>query len=152
MNIIVVNETKNKISVRRLENVAHHIIEFLKSKRIRNKSMLANRNELTLVFISKSKMQKINLQYREKDKPTDVLSFASQDESSLGEVVFCLDVLKKQAREQKHSLDRELLYMLIHGFLHLLEYDHEQSPAEEKSMFKLQNQCFEHLSYIKTIL
>ncbi|MBC7419661.1 MAG: rRNA maturation RNase YbeY [Bdellovibrio sp.] len=152
MNVIVVNETKTKLNSKRINNVAHQVIEFLLAKNIRNKKILLQKKEITFVFLSANRMRKINLQFRGKDKPTDVLSFTSADPELFGELIFCLDVLKKQAREQKHSIDRELLYMMIHGCLHLLGYDHELSKLEEKRMFALQDQGFEQLSYIKTIL
>ena len=87
-------------------------------------------------------MQKINLQFRGKDKPTDVLSFESQDAHTLGELIFCLPVLKKQAKEHKQSLQDELTLMIIHGILHLLGYDHEASKAEDALMFQIQEYCF----------
>lgn len=90
-------------------------------------------------------MKKINLQFRNKNKPTDILSFQSEDINSLGELVLCIDVLKAQAKKQRHSLDAEVAYMLIHGILHLLGYDHEASAAEERRMFRLQDKGFSEL-------
>ncbi len=152
MNVIVVNETQTKINTKRLASVAAKVIEFLLSKNIRNKKLLTEKNEVTFVFLGAAHMQKINKQFRQKNRPTDVLSFSSDDPESIGELLFCIGVLKKQAKQQQHSLDRELLYMMVHGFLHLLGYDHELSKSEESRMFSLQDQAFEHLSYIKTIL
>jgi probable rRNA maturation factor len=152
MNINIVNETKLKIRARRLTQAVQDIILNLTQLKVRNFKKLHQAPEVTLVFLSAAKMKKINHQYRGKNKATDVLSFSSEDESSIGEIAFCLDVLKKQAKSQGHSLDRELLYMMIHGFLHLLGYDHEKSNREEKLMFKIQDECFERLSYIKIIL
>ncbi len=116
----------------------------IKSK-LRNSKLLKSKT-VTLVFLDPQKMKKINKQFRSKNKPTDVLSFAPVEEESLGEILFCLDVLKKQAKDQGHSLENEFLYMLIHGVLHLLGYDHELSMAEEKLMFKIQDQLFAQLT------
>ena len=91
-------------------------------------------------------MKKINSQFRGKNRPTDVLSFESADPNSMGELLFCVDVLKIQARAQNHSLEQEFLYMLVHGLLHLLGYDHELSKKEEMHMFRLQDQCFRQLN------
>ncbi|MBC7742979.1 MAG: rRNA maturation RNase YbeY [Bdellovibrionaceae bacterium] len=152
MNVNIVNETKTKLSDRRIKTAAQNVIDDLLANKIRNRKRLQTSSEVTLVFLTTAKMKKINHQYRGKNKATDVLSFGSEDADSLGEMAFCLGVLKNQAREQRHSLDRELLYMLIHGFLHLLGFDHEQSVRAEKEMFKLQDAIFERLSHIKTIL
>ena len=94
-------------------------------------------------------MKKINKAFRGKNKATDVLSFASVTPDSLGELVFCLDVLKNQAAEQNHTLGHEFLYMLIHGLLHLLKYDHEISKTEHIKMFKRQDKLFVELTELK---
>lgn len=152
MEVIVVNETKTKISARRLNAVAAQVIELLLKKNLRNKKRLRAKSEMTFVFLSTRSMKKINHQFRKKNRATDVLSFSSEDPASMGELVFCLDVLKKQARSQKHALDRELLYMMVHGILHLLGYDHELSKSEEKRMFSLQDQAFDQLSHLQSII
>lgn len=145
MKVIQVNQTQKRRASeeeKQLGLQVQQIIKFFKTKRVRNKAMLTKKNELTVVFLSRRDMQQINLKYRGKDKPTDILSFESTDPKSLGELLLCSDVLKVQAREQGHSLDAETLYMLIHGVLHLLGYDHERSKREETLMFRLQDACF----------
>ncbi|MGZ3689994.1 MAG: rRNA maturation RNase YbeY [Pseudobdellovibrio sp.] len=118
---------------------------FLK-KKVRNKKFLMQKSELTVVFLTKAQIKKINFQFRKKDKVTDILSFASDDPNSLGELLVCHDVIAKQAGEHGHSVDAELLYMLIHGILHLLDYDHERSKEENHLMMRIQDLCFEKLS------
>lgn len=98
-----------------------------------------------LAFIDAVEMKKLNKQFRGKNYPTDVLSFAPVEPGSLGELVFCTDVLKRQAREHQLTYRDELTYMLIHGLLHLLGYDHERSQAEARKMFKIQDAIFEEL-------
>ena len=124
------------------------ICDYFLSKKVRNKRLLIEKKELSVVFLSSVKMQKINKQFRNLNKPTDILSFASIDPQSLGELLLCIDVLKKQAKSQKHSLRLEISYMLIHGILHLLGYDHEISLNEEKLMFRIQDRCFKKLSLV----
>ncbi len=97
------------------------------------------------MFLSSSEMKIINRQFRKKNKPTDILSFLSVDPDSLGELLLCTDVLKAQAVRHGHSFNDEVTYMLIHGILHLLGYDHEVSQKEEKLMFCLQEKCFNGL-------
>lgn len=145
MKLILVNETKD-LKAKRLEAFLKGILRHFSKKKLRNKKKLLSKKELTLVFLNKKEMKKINFQFRGKNKPTDVLSFQSEDPESFGELLFCVDVLKIQAKEQKHSLEQEFLYMLIHGMLHLLDYDHELSKNEEKLMFRLQDQCFKQLN------
>ncbi len=145
MKLIVVNKTKD-LNTRRLEAFYKKIqTEFLR-KNVRNKNLLVEKKELTLVFLNKPEMKRINFQFRRINKPTDVLSFKSEDRASLGELLFCSEVLKIQARQQKHSFEQEFIYMLIHGLLHLLGYDHELSKKEEKRMFHLQDQCFKQFN------
>lgn len=148
MKVIQVNQTQKRRASeeeKKLGLQVQQIIKFFKTKRVRNKAMLGERKELTVVFLSSRDMKQINFRYRGKNKPTDILSFASADPRSLGELLLCLDVLQAQAREQGHSLETETLYMLIHGVLHLLGYDHELSQHEETVMFRLQELCFQHL-------
>lgn len=148
MNITIVNKTQEKISQKRLHYALEMILSFLKSKKIRNKKWLLQKKEIVFIFLGKNEMQKINFKYRKKNKPTDVLSFQSGDKLTLGELVFCFSVLKKQAKEQGHSIHQELQYMMIHGLLHSLGYDHEVSKSEEKIMFRIQNLCFEQVCHL----
>lgn len=91
-------------------------------------------------LVSASEMKKLNCAWRRKDYATDVLSFPPPEVffrmGNLGELVICLPVMKKQAREQKHSLEQELEVLLVHGILHLMGFDHELGPKETKLMRK----------------
>lgn len=98
--------------------------------------------ELTLVFVSKASIQALNKQFRNKNKPTDVLSFDALEPDSLGELVFSAEVLSKQSKEHELTFRDELVYMLYHGVLHLCGYDHEDSAAEAKKMFAIQDKAF----------
>ena len=89
-------------------------------------------------YVSLQKMARLNGQYRGKNKPTDVLSFPSPEPffsaGFLGELVICEPVMKRQAKEQGHSLKHENEVLLVHGFLHLLGFDHEKSPSQARVM------------------
>lgn len=102
---------------------------------------LSSFQEISLVFLDPKLAKNLNKQYRNKNYPTDVLSFAGM-EPSLGELVMCPQVLAAQAQEQKHSFRQETLYMAIHGTLHLLGYDHEKNKLKAKEMFALQEEMF----------
>lgn len=157
MKIVIVNQTAMKLPEAQMSRFVKSVILELRKKRLRSSERLRLKKELTLVFLTSNQIKKINQQYRGKNKATDVLSFIPfdvdnlrgenyrGDKDSLGELLFCIDVLKKQAKEQKHSFAEEFAYMLIHGLLHLLGYDHEVSKKEEKIMFSLQDRIFEQL-------
>jgi probable rRNA maturation factor len=145
MEAQVVNQSKNLTHAKKIQKHLDAVIRGLSKVKVRNQKLLKSK-AITLVFLDSAQMKKINKQFRGKNKPTDVLSFASIEPGSLGELLFCLDVLKKQAKQQEHSLEHEFLYMLIHGVLHLLGYDHELSAKEEKLMFRIQDTLFEQLT------
>lgn len=145
MEALVVNQSKNLTHSKKIQKNLDAVIRGLNKTKVRNQKLLKSKG-ITLVFLDSAQMKKINKQFRGKNKPTDVLSFAPVEPGSLGELLFCLDVLKKQAKEQGHSLEHEFLYMLIHGVLHLLGYDHELSAKEEKLMFRIQDALFEQLT------
>ncbi|MHD0397585.1 rRNA maturation RNase YbeY [Staphylococcus simulans] len=100
--------------------------------------------ELSVTFVDKDEIQQINRDYRDKDKVTDVISFALEEDEPeiegldiprvLGDIIICADVAKEQAKEYGHSFERELGFLSLHGFLHLLGYDH-MNEADEKEMF-----------------
>lgn len=145
MKVNIVNEPEKLLSAPQLKKLVQRICRYFAVKKIRNRQMLLKKKELTVVFLSRAEMKTINYQFRKKNKPTDILSFASGDPESLGELLLCLPVLEEQAKRQQHSLQHETAYMLIHGILHLLGYDHELSKAEEQLMFRLQDRCFEEI-------
>ena len=103
--------------------------------------------EVSLVFTDSEMVQKLNRDYRGVDEATDVLAFYMLPQKGadssfalppdgitrLGEVIISYPQALEQAREQGHSIERELALLIIHGILHLLGYDHEQ-PEEEKRM------------------
>lgn len=95
--------------------------------------------ELSVVLCDDAFIHPLNLQYRGKDKPTDVLSFsqregeeADEDDPVLGDVVISLETAATQAAERGHGLDHEARVLLVHGVLHLLGYDHEQDDEAEE--------------------
>ncbi len=101
---------------------------------------------LTVVFFNPREAKKINFKYRKKNYATDILSFEGDEHESLGELVLCPQVLKKQSQEHGLQFQQELGYMLIHGVLHLLGFDHEKDKRKAKEMFQIQDEIFEDLS------
>ncbi|MSR85169.1 rRNA maturation RNase YbeY [Candidatus Uhrbacteria bacterium] len=87
-------------------------------------------------FVSARDMQTLNRRYRGKNRPTDVLSFAIPDQSSLGDLAIC----SSYARKNNKNLRGELIRLLAHGVLHLAGFDHATARTEAR-MFRLQERC-----------
>ena len=95
-----------------------------------------------------SEIHTLNHQYRQKNKPTDVLSFPLADELQphlLGDVIISVETAARQAQRRGHPLREEMQTLLIHGILHLLGYDHEISRSEAIRMHRKEQE-------VKTIL
>jgi probable rRNA maturation factor len=113
----------------RLQTLAQHILS----------EAGAADTELSVSVVGDRRMRRLNRQYRGLDRSTDVLAFAMREapkasRSMLGDVVISIDTAFRQARAAKHSVDREVVMLLIHGILHLLGYDHERNPREAHKM------------------
>ncbi len=94
--------------------------------------------ELSVVLVDDKQIALLNRQYRKQAGATDVLAFAMQEgefaeinPQLLGDVVISVETAQRQAKEQQHSLTKELQILLIHGVLHLLGYDHIKQPEAE---------------------
>lgn len=135
---------------------------FLKSKlnKLFEKILIETNNNLLnlavgVKFVDDEEIKKLNKEFRDVDKVTDVLSFpmydikagqrlekvlskldAIESEIYLGDIVICKNKVYSQAKEYNQTKKRELCYLAVHSFLHLLGYDH-QTKAEEKKMFGL---------------
>jgi probable rRNA maturation factor len=116
------------------------------------KQMVEEHSEVSVTFVSNERIQEINREYRDKDMPTDVISFAMEELGEgevelsgiempriLGDIVISIPRTKEQAEEYGHSFQRELGFLAVHGFLHLLGFDH-MTEDEEKEMFTLQKE------------
>jgi len=134
------NNTKNLIDEKYLKS---NISKVLKLLNLSNKY-------ISLAFVSKKEIHEMNNVYRGKDKVTDVLSFSFVFEKTiwdfktfkddeLGEIIICYDVAKIQAKEFKKSIREELLFLTIHGILHLLGFEDEKTEKEWKHMERWQN-------------
>ncbi len=92
--------------------------------------------KLNIIFVTDEEIKEMNKNYRNKDYITDVISFPN-DEVELGDIFICLEQAKRQSIEYNHSLDREVGFLAVHGYLHVIGYDH-QTEDEEREMFSLQ--------------
>lgn len=135
------------------------IVEKVLKKCFEEEGLIDSKLIMTITFTTPEEIRKINKKYRKIDRATDVLSFpmfekAELDEKIknkdflyedvLGDVIISIDKVKEQAEEYGHSFERELSYMLVHGFYHLMGYDHIEEedkkimrPKEEKILNEL---------------
>lgn len=108
--------------------------------------------ELDVIIVDNEYIHKINKEYRGVDRPTDVISFALEDDPDikldhriLGDIYISIDKAREQANEYGHSLKRELCFLTVHGVLHLLGYDHMKSKKDEEVMFGKQDKILNDL-------
>ena len=101
-------------------------------------------SEISISFVTAEEIRALNKQYRDKDEPTDVLSFAftqpdewddSLPSTMLGDIIICTDIAREQAGTYGHTLGRELGFLTVHGLLHLAGYDHltEEDETEMRA-------------------
>jgi len=148
LQIDLIDETK-KLSdsdIELIENLLNYAAD---------KEHIEDGTEISVMIVSNDEIQKINKAYRSKDYATDVISFAMEElgvdeleirgadmPRMLGDIIISIDKAQEQAQEYGHSYMRELGFLTIHGFLHLLGYDHIEEE-DEKKMFKRQNELLE---------
>ncbi len=113
--------------------------------------------EVSVSFVTNKEIRSLNKAYRNKDAETDVLSFPLTNEDGteevssetgfvlLGDVVISLETAVKQAEMYGHSLEREVGFLTVHSMLHLLGYDHETSPLDERIMREKEENVLEKL-------
>ncbi|MCX6780735.1 MAG: rRNA maturation RNase YbeY [Candidatus Magasanikbacteria bacterium] len=124
---------KKKLSEKKLEKKLQLASQLVLRKERKGKM------HATIVFVTPKKIQSLNKIYRKKDSVTDVLSFREFDDdaSYLGEIVVCRSQVRANAREYEVPYDEELVRMVIHSTLHLLDYDH-MKPSDARVMLPLQ--------------
>lgn len=140
------------------ENIIKKVIkQCFEEEKIENSNLI-----VTIILTTPDSIKKINKKYRQVDRATDVLSFPMFDkkdleekimkedfehEDMLGDIVISIEKVKEQAKEYGHSFEREFSYMIVHGFYHLMGYDHIEEkdkkimrPKEEKILDALRIQ------------
>ena len=142
MSIGIFNKTEEKIDKSFVRKVVKHTL----------KKMEAEKSEVNIIFVGLEEIHEINKTYRNVDRPTDIISFALEDtedvtvyeERVLGDIYICLDKVHEQAKEYGHTEIREMAFLIVHGLLHLLGYDH-MIKEEEKIMFGLQEEILNEM-------
>lgn len=126
-NITIYNKTKNDLSL--YEEI---LINVFNDNNIKA--------SFSIIFVSKKEIKHLNKQFRNINKITDVLSFTNDEQDGyLGDIFICLKKAIKQAKTYEHSLEREISFLAVHGYLHLIGYDH-QTKEEEKEMILKQEE------------
>ena len=139
MEIEIFNETEENLE-EELRELKELLVNVAKDDGLEN--ILFN-----VIIIDNSRIREINREYRNIDRETDVISFALEDDKTfnlqeirvLGDIYISIEKARSQALEYGHSFKRELSFLAIHGFLHLLGYDHMEKD-EEEIMFKKQEE------------
>lgn len=132
----IFNETTEEVE--ELENVKNVLNMAIELEKVGNVSF-------NVILVDNDYIHKLNREYRHIDRPTDVITFALEDYPDvtyddfrlLGDIYISLDKAHSQAEEYGHSFKRELCFLAVHGFLHLLGYDHMEKE-DEKIMFARQ--------------
>ena len=107
--------------------------------------------EISVLLTADGNIRELNKKYRNKDYPTDVLSFQMDEDNMLGDIVISMDRAKEDAEKTGNSLECYVTFLFIHGLLHLLGYNHENSKEEEREMFTLQDTILKKLIDVKLI-
>jgi len=103
---------------------AHRVLRHLKT----------DAEDLAIAFVDDAAMRRLNREFRRKDKTTDVLTFPGDEPTHLGDIVISLEQARRQARDEKHSLATEVRYLILHGILHSMGYDHETDDGEMNAL------------------
>ena len=108
--------------------------------------------EISVNLVGETKIKNLNKKYRNKNAATDVLSFPLSTDTfkkygilPLGDIFICLPVAKKEAEKENISVEKKLAWLTVHGFLHLLGYDHEGSAAESEKKQRLEEKIVEQI-------
>ena len=145
--IEIFNETKNNI--KELEDVRKVIDIAIKNQKLDNL-------EFNIIIVDNDYIHELNKNYRNIDRPTDVITFALEDYEDgielehrmLGDIYISIDKAITQAEEYGHDLRREMCFLAVHGFLHLLGYDHMEKE-EEEIMFKKQEEVLSRYEIVR---
>lgn len=133
INIFNHQDTK-EIDKKKLKNVVEYVL----------KKEIGDGNYELNILITDDEGIIVYNKYRKKDEPTDVLSFSyGIDQETIGDIVVSVESIERQAPFFNNNFEEEFFYIIIHGILHIIGYDHENSEEEAKRMFDTQDRYFE---------
>lgn len=132
----IFNETNETIDIKDIETLLNNTVKFLSIEEA----------IFNVIIVDDEKIHEINREYRNVDRPTDVISFALEDDKTmtsevriLGDIYVSIDTARHQAYEYYNTEKEELRFLIIHGLLHLLGYDH-MNESDEKEMMSLEEE------------
>ena len=131
------NETRQKFSEAVFKKIVDRFYKVLKNHV--DKKLLKRNGNIELVMVDDETIRQINRDYRKKDRPTDVISFAYLEVTNyekergdviVGDIFISVDTAKKQSKEKNHSLEKEMAILFVHGMLHCFGFDHKNDKQE----------------------
>ena len=152
MNLLIANDTNEDLDLDLIRKKAEKTIREV--LRVEN---ISENAEVSLSIVDKETIHKLNKEYRNVDRETDVLCFPLDEEGFdnegnplilLGDIVICLDVAEDHAVDFGHSLEREIMYLICHSTLHLLGYDHIEED-DKKVMRSKEKEVMKNLGVFK---
>lgn len=151
MPLFIINEKDESL----LSDAVASVLEEMVTAVLREEALRGEDLEVTLLLVDDAHMQELNFQYRGINAPTDVLSFSQWEsvpeepqyedpagEALLGDIVIAVETAARQGQEKGHTLVEEIMFLTIHGLLHLLGYDHGE-PEEEAKMWARQEEIWQ---------
>ncbi len=148
MNCVIINKTRSK------EFKPYYYLFDKIAKQTEECLNLKEQYTISIILVKSKKIHQINRDYRNIDRPTDVISFAINDiqddyelmdeDKELGDIFINVDFAYEQAKNYGHSFERELGFLFCHGLLHCLGYDH-MKKSDEKIMFALQDKIMDNV-------
>ena len=139
MKVQIVNNSEQVVNELDLTQWICKVCDELKDREVQPKLLYKN---LVLAFVSEKEIQKLNKTFRGRDSVTDILSFSAVEEDSLGEIALCLPIINKKTPKD-FSQKEWLYYLILHGILHLLGFEHENKG--DQKMYQLQDAVFSKL-------
>jgi probable rRNA maturation factor len=124
MPFSLINQTQNKTWTQ-YRNIIKNIMKVALESHLLNE-----KHHLNVILILDHAMHELNLMYKGKDYPTDVLTFVSDDEDTLADIFINVEACARQAQEYQHTLKREFAFLFAHALLHACGYDHENETDE----------------------
>lgn len=158
MSVLIDNRQEDVEVDEKLESLTEKVVE-----KVLEHEEWEDEVEVSVSFVDNEEMRSLNREYRGIDSTTDVLSFPMmefsdeefeedeedaeyiEEELPLGDIVISMEKAKEQAQEYGHSFEREFAFLLVHGMLHLLGYDHE-NEEDEKTMFEKQENILREMN------
>lgn len=119
------NKTRSNIDLKLIKKVGEKFLDIKRKKKYK----------VSIAFVGDKKIRELNQKYRGINKVTDVLTFAGED-NFLGEIIINYSQIKKQAKRFSNSIKQELIFILVHGLLHLLEYE-DDTVKKKEHMIKM---------------